>query len=448
MSKLQKANLGVAPSGSGGDDQRTANLRFNANVDVLKSHLPLEYTILSDDAKLESSQVGTRFSVVMKAPGKTVAFPLASSVEQNASLHFFNLGPAFSIGLQPGDGTPVNVLNTGDWAEWASDGGTYWHIVRRGRLLWDETVGGFLTVGMGLTVGGDVKADGRMRSTGLTVDGSAVVGGGISTPVISFSQGLKDGVVRIYNNGGEYNVVIQTGPPGKEQWAVFDPTGVLRLPARPTWFAEAAVVPWDSGNLKNPMTLDSEQGVSGVKRFLSPTYYGKQVTINASEQTGHWTTASLVVAGYPGNGSIGIGSANAAINIRCAAASETLDVLSYNTSTFAQVAAKAFNVNSDEAIKAEIETIENATEKIKRLRGVTYVMKSDENPARQLGVIAQEVAKVFPEAVTETGIRIDESGVTVKEGGRPMLAVNYSALVGPLIQAFIELEARVAAMEG
>ncbi|KWD62367.1 hypothetical protein WL68_19395 [Burkholderia cepacia] len=87
-------------------------------------------------------------------------------------------------------------------------------------------------------------------------------------------------------------------------------------------------------------------------------------------------------------------------------------------------------------------------EKLKRLRGVTYVMKSDETHARQLGVIAQEVAKEFPEAVTETSMQIDESGVMVTEGGRPMLAVNYSALIGPLLQAFIELEARVSALEG
>ncbi|KWZ53283.1 hypothetical protein WK57_30310 [Burkholderia ubonensis] len=105
-------------------------------------------------------------------------------------------------------------------------------------------------------------------------------------------------------------------------------------------------------------------------------------------------------------------------------------------------------MNSDAAIKTQIQTIDCATEKIKRLRGVTYVMKADKQRLSQVGVIAQEVAEAFPEAVSETGMQIDETGASVERGGRPMLSVNYSALIGPLIQAFKELEARVSALEG
>ncbi|MBN3749491.1 hypothetical protein G3N96_29305 [Burkholderia sp. Se-20373] len=457
MSILQKANLGVAPSGAGGDDQRTANMRFNANVDALAARLPLEYTYLSDNSDLQPSHVGTRFCLVMDKAGKVVKFPNAASVPQNACIHLFNLGQTVTIGVQPGDGASVSILNNGDWAEYVSDGGAYWHVVGRGRVSWNETVGGDLAVGGSVSVAGGVSAGGRIISSGevqsanstafrcvngqhgamLRNDGSNVyflqtkkgdVWGGWND-FRPFSWGLEDGAVRIdYGGAGCY------------------------IGSRPTW--KGGLTPWDTGNLANPMTLDGEQKVSGVKRFTAPTYYssmtnfGSRVTISASAPDGNWANAPLVISGYPGVGSIGIGSTDAAINIRCSATGGTLDVVSYTSAAFAPVAASAFNVNSDRAIKDEVKTIENAIEKLKRLRGVSYIMKSDETRARQLGVIAQEVAKEFPEAVTETSMLIDESGVTVSEGGRPMLAVNYSALIGPLLQAFIELEARVLALEG
>jgi len=253
MSKLQKANLGVAPSGAGGDDQRAANMRFNANVDVLRSHLPLEYDVLTDDTVIESGRVGTRFGVVMKGEGKWITFPKVSSVDQNASIHIFNLGPKVNLAMQPGDGSPVSILNNGDWAEWAADGGAYWHIVRRGRLLWNEIVGGDLEVG------------GSLKAATMTLAGGARIGGGISTGVISFNQGLLSGQVRVYNNPGEYNVVFQSGAPGQETWAVFGPDGVLALPNRPRWLN--GLVPFDTGNFDPSGKLN----VAGRKDGVAPS---------------------------------------------------------------------------------------------------------------------------------------------------------------------------------
>ncbi|WP_334053901.1 tail fiber domain-containing protein [Burkholderia cepacia] len=569
MPALQKANLGVAPNGAGGDDQRTANMRFNANVDVLSAILALGYNILSDNWTLAPSNVGTRFGLNMGAGGKVVKLPLASSVSVNACVHFFNVGPPVTIGFQGNDGSQVNLLNTGDWATYIADGGTYWHVAERGKMLPDEVVSGFLTVAKGLTVGGDLVVKGSVagdliasgklsgvNSPNLLINGSGELGntgwngtnftatpgnfgegslflnaGAINTgtwvvdasndipcgPGVPlalsaefYSMGLNAGRVYVkceaFKADGTFIGTV-TGTPGittklgytfrSAAGVTPDGTAAVRVSkvadAAPnisafgvafrriklernngaTLYSQEATiaylggaptfsgvpyfgrfVPWHSGNLIAPMTLDGEQTVSGIKRFTAATsfsantYYAKQVTINASAPDGLWSNAPLVIAGYPGVGSIGIGSNNGAINLRCSANSGTLDVVSSTSAAFAPVSASAFNVNSDVAIKAEVETIENAMEKLKRLRGVTYVMKSDETRARQLGVIAQEVAKEFPEAVTETSMQIDESGVMVTEGGRPMLAVNYSALIGPLLQAFIELEARVSALEG
>jgi hypothetical protein len=79
----------------------------------------------------------------------------------------------------------------------------------------------------------------------------------------------------------------------------------------------------------------------------------------------------------------------------------------------------------------------DATRRIGALRGVSWEWR-DEAPdeAKEqpgLGVIAQDVEKVFPELVTT-----DEQGHK---------QVAYYGLIGPLIEAVKELDARVRALE-
>ncbi len=82
---------------------------------------------------------------------------------------------------------------------------------------------------------------------------------------------------------------------------------------------------------------------------------------------------------------------------------------------------------SDRRLKRDIASLDNALEKVTSLEGVTYNWK-DENrdQHRQIGVIAQDVKKVFPEAVYEN-----------KNTG--FLSVNYSGLIGALIESIKEL---------
>ena len=87
---------------------------------------------------------------------------------------------------------------------------------------------------------------------------------------------------------------------------------------------------------------------------------------------------------------------------------------------------------SDARIKMNVETIEEALYKVKALRGVSFVSKLDNR--ERIGVIAQEVERVVPEAVTthEHGLK----------------SVAYGNLVGLLIEAIKTLEKRVAELEG
>jgi hypothetical protein len=88
---------------------------------------------------------------------------------------------------------------------------------------------------------------------------------------------------------------------------------------------------------------------------------------------------------------------------------------------------------SDIRIKANVETIPSALDKLDRIRGVTYTRTDmDDKERRYAGVIAQEIEAVLPEAVSG-----DENAKTV----------DYNATIGLLIQAVKELRDEVEAMK-
>lgn len=81
---------------------------------------------------------------------------------------------------------------------------------------------------------------------------------------------------------------------------------------------------------------------------------------------------------------------------------------------------------SDLRYKEDVRPIENALDKITNLQGVSFRWKDKEDDEQQLGVIGQEVEKVFPEVVS-----------TDNQGYK---SVGYSNLVAPLIEAVKELK--------
>ena len=80
---------------------------------------------------------------------------------------------------------------------------------------------------------------------------------------------------------------------------------------------------------------------------------------------------------------------------------------------------------SDEKLKDDVQVIENAVEKVKQVRGVTFTRNDLEDQERHAGVIAQEVEKVLPEVVG-----YDED--------RDTKTVAYGNMVGLLIEAIKE----------
>ncbi len=79
---------------------------------------------------------------------------------------------------------------------------------------------------------------------------------------------------------------------------------------------------------------------------------------------------------------------------------------------------------SDERKKTDLAPIENALEKIQKLRGISFKRTKPENSTRSIGLSAQNVETVFPEAV--------------RTGPDGFKSVAYHTIVAPLIEAVKE----------
>ncbi len=115
------------------------------------------------------------------------------------------------------------------------------------------------------------------------------------------------------------------------------------------------------------------------------------------------------------------------IGIGTTSPSYKLDVQGGDINASGSVRAAGVALTSDIRYKENIAPLENVLEKILKIRGVSYNWKAEEfpekhfNERRQVGVIAQEVERQFPEVVD-----------TNKDGFK---SVNYPALIAPLIEA-------------
>ena len=86
---------------------------------------------------------------------------------------------------------------------------------------------------------------------------------------------------------------------------------------------------------------------------------------------------------------------------------------------------------SDARLKTDIQTITGALDRVRKLRGVTFSRRETGN--RGVGLIAQELASIVPEAV-----------MTHEDG---LLSVAYGNLVGVLIEAVKDLADKVERLE-
>ncbi|MBI4093466.1 tail fiber domain-containing protein, partial [Candidatus Kaiserbacteria bacterium] len=96
----------------------------------------------------------------------------------------------------------------------------------------------------------------------------------------------------------------------------------------------------------------------------------------------------------------------------------------------------SWSCSSDERLKTNIQTIDgaDALAKLSQIRGVTFNWKADPNSGEKLGVIAQDILPVFPQAVSLAFA----GGTTTSH-----YVVNYDSLIGPMISAINGLNVKI-----
>jgi hypothetical protein len=96
---------------------------------------------------------------------------------------------------------------------------------------------------------------------------------------------------------------------------------------------------------------------------------------------------------------------------------------------------------SDKSLKTNIENISksDAIEKVRKLQGVLYNMKTDPDGPKYLGLIADDVEKVVPEVIIEADISAEQ------DGSRKVKSLAYANLVSLLIEAVKEIDDRLTA---
>lgn len=97
---------------------------------------------------------------------------------------------------------------------------------------------------------------------------------------------------------------------------------------------------------------------------------------------------------------------------------------------------------SDKRIKEDVAVIEDALAKVEQLSGVTF--KRKDTLERQTGLLAQDVEAVLPEAVTR---QVASEAVKAITGDDEVLAVNYGAITGLLVESIKALSDQVKAQQ-
>jgi hypothetical protein len=103
------------------------------------------------------------------------------------------------------------------------------------------------------------------------------------------------------------------------------------------------------------------------------------------------------------------------------------------TGVYLSAGGTSWTANSDERLKTDLNPIKDAIDKVSTLRAVTGRYKTDKEGTSRSFLIAQEVQKVLPEAVTKLE---DEIGT---------LGVQYTDVIPLLVASIKELNAKVDA---
>lgn len=233
--------------------------------------------------------------------------------------------------------------------------------------------------------------------------------------------------------------------------------------------------------------LNSVDGKTGGVITGDLTMEGNNFVIRSTNPTGGWPAFITFSAGQGNNVAFariyqeGSGGVTIATSVNTTAKYSSFSPQG-NFSVPGAITCVSLTQTSDADKKKNIETIQNARRKVGLLRGVTYILKESGYPSA--GVIAQELLEVLPEAVgsvfddhdeyeeVEVDVEVeligDDGEPVTGDDGKPVTVtqkqvvtrlkrarddsqrsytVDYSAVTGLVLQAAVELDQTVTALE-
>jgi hypothetical protein len=289
------------------------------------------------------------------------------------------------------------------------------------------TATGAIIVTGGVGVGGAINAAGTIKSNTSITTGIDTTSGGGSILINGASGYLNlypssTTTASVYNSGAGHN--FQTGGVSK---VLIDNTGII------TTYSTSGSTSTTSGSIV------AGGGIGAAGNVYAAAFYGAATgltSINSGNLTGPTLTANVTASSLTSVGTLtSVNTSGVITTSNTTAATGVLTGaiivsgsgggLSVQGNIWAGGDVTAY---SDARIKANIQHITDALNKVEQLNGYTFD-RTDQVMARQTGVIAQEVLKVLPEAV---------SGSEETTYG-----VSYGNMVGLLIEAIKELSGEV-----
>ncbi|CAN5388224.1 hypothetical protein BH10BAC2_BH10BAC2_44430 [soil metagenome] len=102
---------------------------------------------------------------------------------------------------------------------------------------------------------------------------------------------------------------------------------------------------------------------------------------------------------------------------------------------------------SDEKIKKNIRNLNYGLKEVMQLRSVRYNLKEGVDQSEKMGLIAQEIQKIIPEAVVDYDMVADEKTGTRKKVTSAILGVRYADIIPVLIRAIQEQQLEINALK-
>ena len=163
---------------------------------------------------------------------------------------------------------------------------------------------------------------------------------------------------------------------------------------------------------------------------------GHQVDAPSATADGQITIGNLIF----GTGATGTGTTISSGNIGIGSNAPGYRLELPNTaSTSGQGRANAWQTYSDGRFKKDLKPIADALAKVMALKGVTYRSALELNARREVGLIAQDVEKVLPEAVSVSTTEVVLPGEKPKKVA-DYRSLAYDRLVALLVEAVKELK--------